>query len=53
MKSKKEKATIVSKGWGHEVIFVNNDKYCGKLLNFTAGKSSVCTIISLRTKPGM
>jgi quercetin dioxygenase-like cupin family protein len=38
MKSKKEKATIVPKGWGHEVIFVNNDKYCGKLLNFTAGK---------------
>lgn len=38
MKSKKEKATIVPKGWGHEVIFVNNEKYCGKLLNFVAGK---------------
>ena len=25
---------IVTKGWGHEVIFVNNDRYCGKILHF-------------------
>jgi quercetin dioxygenase-like cupin family protein len=29
---------IVPKGWGSEIIFANNEKYCGKLLNFTAGK---------------
>lgn len=27
----------VEKGWGHEEIFVSNDKYCGKLLNFNEG----------------
>ena len=25
---------IVEKGWGREIIFVNNDMYCGKLLCF-------------------
>lgn len=25
----------IDKGWGFEVIFANNDKYCGKLLVFT------------------
>lgn len=25
---------FVEKGWGHEYIFVTNDKYCGKLLKF-------------------
>ena len=24
----------VPKGWGHEIIFENNEKYCGKLLYF-------------------
>jgi mannose-6-phosphate isomerase-like protein (cupin superfamily) len=24
----------INKGWGHEEIFVTNDKYCGKLLTF-------------------
>lgn len=24
----------VEKGWGHELIWATNDKYCGKLLNF-------------------
>lgn len=33
-KSKKETVEIVQKGWGHEVIFVNNDEYCGKILCF-------------------
>ena len=27
----------VPKGWGHEVIFENNDLYCGKLLVFKKG----------------
>lgn len=35
--NKKQKAEIVKKGWGHEVIFVNNDKYCGKILHFNTG----------------
>jgi len=29
---------MAEKGWGHEIIFANNEKYCGKLLNFNAGK---------------
>jgi quercetin dioxygenase-like cupin family protein len=36
--SKKEIATVVEKGWGKEIIFVNNDEYCGKLLCFDKGK---------------
>lgn len=24
----------VEKGWGHELIWATNDKYCGKLLSF-------------------
>lgn len=27
----------VQKGWGHELIWVSNDKYCGKLLKFNSG----------------
>jgi mannose-6-phosphate isomerase-like protein (cupin superfamily) len=27
----------VPKGWGKEIIFENNDKYCGKLLCFKKG----------------
>ena len=34
---RKTRSTVVPKGWGHEVIFVNNDKYCGKILHFKAG----------------
>ena len=26
--SKKESVKIVTKAWGYEVIFVNNEKYC-------------------------
>ena len=26
------------KGWGHEDIWVTNDKYCGKMLHFTRDK---------------
>lgn len=25
---------LIEKGWGNEYIFVTNEKYCGKLLNF-------------------
>ena len=28
---------IVSKGWGSEIIWATNDKYCGKMLNFNIG----------------
>jgi quercetin dioxygenase-like cupin family protein len=38
MNSKKLQSEFVSKGWGSEIIFANNEKYCGKLLNFTTGK---------------
>ena len=27
----------IPKGWGHEIIFENNELYCGKLLNFKQG----------------
>lgn len=27
----------VPKGWGHELIIVNNEKYCGKILVFKRG----------------
>lgn len=30
-------AEFIAKGWGHELVFVNND-YCGKLLYFVSGK---------------
>ena len=25
---------FVTKGWGHELIWATNDKYCGKLMHF-------------------
>jgi hypothetical protein len=37
-KSKKETIEIVPKGWGKEIIFVNNDEYCGKILCFDKDK---------------
>jgi quercetin dioxygenase-like cupin family protein len=37
-KSKKLTVEIVPKGWGKEIIFVNNDEYCGKLLCFEKDK---------------
>jgi hypothetical protein len=30
-----QKQGKVDKGWGFEIVFANNDKYCGKLLVFT------------------
>lgn len=29
---------FVDKGWGHELIWATNDKYCGKLMKFETGK---------------
>lgn len=28
---------FVEKGWGHELIWATNEKYCGKLLHFNTG----------------
>jgi mannose-6-phosphate isomerase-like protein (cupin superfamily) len=28
----------VPKGWGEEIVFVNNAEYCGKILRFQASK---------------
>ena len=36
--SKKLQPEIVEKGWGKEIIFVNNNEYCGKILSFEKGK---------------
>ena len=38
VKTKKLPVEIVQKGWGKEIIFVNNDEYCGKLLCFEKDK---------------
>ena len=32
--SKQRLNGFVEKGWGHELIWATNDKYCGKLLKF-------------------
>jgi hypothetical protein len=37
-KTKKVTSEIVEKGWGKEIIFVNNPEYCGKILCFNKGK---------------
>jgi len=34
---KKSTTDRVEKGWGHEVIIVNNELYCGKILHFNRG----------------
>jgi mannose-6-phosphate isomerase-like protein (cupin superfamily) len=36
--SRKEKVEKVEKGWGYEIIFVNDLEYCGKILHFEKGK---------------
>lgn len=36
--TKKKKHETVMKGWGKEIIFVNNNDYCGKILCFNKGK---------------
>jgi len=38
LNSKKEKSVIIEKGWGKEIIFANNNEYCGKILCFEEGK---------------
>ena len=35
--------TIVEKGWGREIIFADNDTYCGKLLVFD-NEGSKCSM---------
>jgi mannose-6-phosphate isomerase-like protein (cupin superfamily) len=35
---KKMKSDVVIKGWGKEIVFVNNGEYCGKILSFEKGK---------------
>jgi len=35
--NKKTEPKIVKKGWGSEIIFANNNMYCGKLLILKAG----------------
>jgi hypothetical protein len=37
-KTKKLPVEIVPKGWGKEIIFINNNEYCGKLLCFEKDK---------------
>lgn len=37
-KTKKLTPEVVEKGWGKEIIFVNNPEYCGKILCFNKGK---------------
>jgi len=37
MSDLKRHSGFVEKGWGHENIWVTNDKYCGKLLTFNKG----------------
>ena len=39
MRITKSRFTFVSKLWGHERWFENNEKYCGKLLFFVKGKN--------------
>lgn len=33
-KTRKEITTRIKKGWGYEIIIVNNKQYCGKILHF-------------------
>lgn len=37
-KSKKIMTDKVEKNWGYELVIVNNDLYCGKILHFLKGK---------------
>ena len=37
-KTKKLQSEVVLKGWGKEIIFVNNNEYCGKILCFNKDK---------------
>lgn len=37
---KVEKTTKVEKGWGYELIFANENEYCGKVLHFQTGEET-------------
>lgn len=39
IKYPKTESCKICKGWGHELIIVNNEKYCGKILVFKKGFS--------------
>jgi mannose-6-phosphate isomerase-like protein (cupin superfamily) len=32
----------IEKGWGHELIWATNDKYCGKIMHFNEGAKFSC-----------
>ena len=34
MVTKRETPIVIKKGWGHELIWESNEKYCGKMLVF-------------------
>lgn len=34
------KPNEITKGWGHELIFASNDKYCGKILHINKGEKT-------------
>jgi len=35
MVTKRETPIVIKKGWGHELIWESNEKYCGKMLTLT------------------
>ena len=35
----------VDKGWGFEIVFANNEKYCGKLLVFTTAGAKTSLVL--------
>jgi mannose-6-phosphate isomerase-like protein (cupin superfamily) len=39
---------FVKKGWGSELIWVTNELYCGKLLNFDTGSKFSCHFHSVK-----
>ena len=35
----------VNKGWGFEIVFANNDKYCGKILVFNKAGAKTSLVL--------
>jgi hypothetical protein len=44
---------FVEKGWGHELIWATNDKYCGKLLKFNKGAKFSMHFMHRKMRLGM
>ena len=44
---------VIPKGWGYELIWATNDKYCGKIMFFEKEGLNVCTFIKKKTKHGL